>query len=85
VRKDQEARGMRQSAWLKRLGSMLRAKRPLVKQPYSCALVSPNHADYRNQLSQLPATHCERVLGAVPLRLCLAFEQVREMDEGREG
>ena len=39
VRKDREARGMRQSAWLKRLGRMLRAKGHLVKLPYS---PSPN-------------------------------------------
>jgi hypothetical protein len=50
---------MRQSAWLKRLRWMLRAKRPLVKLPYSCALVSSNHThetDRRNQMDQIPAT-----------------------------
>ena len=50
---------MRQSAWLKRRGFMLRPKRPLVKLPYLCTPVSSNHThetDRRNQMNQIPAT-----------------------------
>jgi hypothetical protein len=43
---------------------MLRAKRPLVKLPYSCALMLSNHTDetdQRNQMNELPATRGETV------------------------
>lgn len=62
---------MRQSAWLKRLGFMLRAKRPLVKLAYSCARVSSNHThetDRRNQMTQIPATRREMVPGPFHLQ-----------------
>jgi len=44
---------MRQPAWLKRLGAMLRANRPLVKLPYSCALLSSNHTQRKGQIDQM--------------------------------
>ena len=59
---------MRQSAWLKRLGCMLRAKGHLVKLPYSCALVSrnqTNQTDRIDQIDQLPATRREMVPGTL--------------------
>ena len=80
---------MRQSAWLKRLGCMLRAKGHLVKLPYSCALVSrnqTNQTDRIDQIDQLPATRREMVLAPSSARtgwLALRGATCSASSEGR--
>jgi protein gp37 len=64
---------MRQSAWLKRLARMVRARCRLVKLSNSCAFVSRNQtsqADRIDQLDQLSAARREMLVGEVRHSFC---------------